>query len=101
MSETETYDCGACGGVVDEAHGLKTDAAGVSFGDCPYRRCTKCGHNICPACGSWCDTIIRSPDDGHYSGALDEFDYEFGELCCDGECDLETVAQPTCSQGGE
>jgi hypothetical protein len=39
----------------------------------PSPRCRRCGHQMCPCCGSWCDTLIG-----------DDMD-----MCCDGECDVD------------
>lgn len=46
----------------------------------PGPRCARCGHVMCPCCGSWCDTLLTD-EDGDY-----------GDMCCEGECDVNPEA---------
>ena len=51
-------------------------------------KCKKCGHEICPHCGDWCDVILYSKNDiGNHEDVEDNDDYP--ALCCGGKCEIE------------
>lgn len=56
------------------------------------RVCYKCGHQVCPHCGTWCDSMLSDITwPGNWDGLeKDEIDQN-GKVyppfaCCDGEC---------------
>lgn len=49
----------------------------------PGPRCRRCGHEVCPCCADWCDTVVEvTDDDGN----------EDIDACCSAECDLDAEA---------
>lgn len=51
-------------------------------------KCKKCGHEICPHCGDWCDVVLYSKNDiGNHEDVEDNDDYP--ALCCGGKCEIE------------
>ena len=59
------------------------------------RVCYKCGHQVCPDCGTWCDTMLLEIDwPGNWED-LDEEDVDSEgrvyppHACCQMECSYE------------
>ena len=65
---------------------------------CPIHKvCLKCGHQVCPCCGDWCDVILyRKEDKGNHCEQTGftlviggELEDDYPMACCDGKCTYE------------
>ena len=68
-------------------------------------KCKRCGHDICPHCGNWCDTLANNESEINERGIVEikESGYvvvigksdndRFPVLCCGGSCVIDGVEE--------
>lgn len=59
--------------------------------------CRRCGHERCPFCPDWCDTLLRSEADGGFipdDERNDDGTPDWPVMCCGGACDYGDDEQP-------